>query len=107
MKFCRIEDKTKVLLAARAMKPPNFFVNESLTPQRQTISYVLRKAKREFPSIIAGQKTIDGKSIVYVKPPNPSARSVKMQINSRSKLEDFCTRTLDKPLSHFLTEWRH
>ena len=92
------------------MKPSKFFVNEFLTPARQTISYVLRKAKKEFPHVISGSTSFDGKVFVWVKPPNPDApraRDLRVEVSSHSKLMDFCTKTLEKPLSHFIQEWTH
>ena len=109
-KFCRRNLKTDILNACRKTKPSNFFVNEFLTPQRQTIAYVLRRCKREFPNIVSGSSTFEGKVFVWVKPPNPSARGAKdlrMPINSYSRLVEFCEKTLQQPLSHFIAEWKH
>ena len=110
VKLCRRETKIDVLKAVRAKKPNGFFVNECLTPAQQTISYVLRMAKREFPQIISGSTTNDGRNFVWVKPPNPhaaGAKDLRLRITTRPKLEEFCTRTLGKPLNHFIKEWTH
>ena len=64
VKFCRRDIKNDLVTASRRSKPDQFFVNECLTPQRQTISYVLRRAKQEFPNIVSGSSSFDGK--VYV-----------------------------------------
>ena len=110
VKFCRRNLKSDVLKSSRTTKAPNFFVNECLTPARQTISYVLRKAKREFGNIISGSTSLEGKVYVWVKPPNPTARGAtdtKLPINSHAQLLDFCEKTLQKPLSYFIDAWTH
>ena len=45
-----------MLAAARRVKPDGLFLNESLTPQRQSISFALRNAKRQHPDIVSGCK---------------------------------------------------
>ena len=105
-KFCQRSTKNDILSAARKLRRPQFFANESLTPPRQTIAYVLREAKKEFPNIISGCSTRDGHVCVWMKPPNPDARAVRHNINNKKHLEDFCRGTLKKPLSYF-TEWTH
>ena len=110
VKFCRRNMKSDLVSASRRMKAPDFYINESLTPLRQTISFVLRKAKREFPQLISGTATIEGKIYVWLHPPNPNApnaRPVRQQVSTHDRLEDFCTRTLQKPLSHFIENWSH
>ena len=105
-KFCQRNVKTDVLMAARKLRSPQIFVNESLTPPRQTIFYVLRKAKKEFPGLISGCSTRDGRVYAWLKPPREDARPIRRPINNRKDLEDFCQRTLNKELSHF-TNWTH
>ena len=109
VKFSRRSWKNDTLQAARRMKASNFFVNEFLTPTQKTISYVLRKAKREFPNLISGSTTINGKNHVWVKPPRPgpNARDTKQQIFTRQRLEEFCSRVVNQPLSHFIELWPH
>ena len=110
VKFCRRNTKSDLVTTSRRMKAPDFFINESLTPLRQTISFVLRKAKREFPRIISGTSTIEGKNYVWIHPPNPNApnaRALRQLISTHDRLEEFCNRTLEKPLTHFLETWSH
>ena len=99
--------KTDILSRARRAKMDGFYANEHLTPLQHTISYVLRKAKREFPAIVSGTTTYDGKNFVWVKPARPGARDSKVHVANRKKLEEFCSRALSKPLSHFIKEWKH
>ena len=110
VKFCRRNTKMELLAAARTIKSPNLYVNESLTPLRQTIAFVLRKAGREFPDIISGSTTLDGRNYVWVKPANPTApgaKSLRLTISNHDRLLELCNKTLGKPLTHFLSEWTH
>ena len=110
VKFCRRNTKNDVVLAARKTKAPNFFINESLTPLRQSIAFVLRKARREFPNIISGASTIDGRNYVWLHPPSPAAENAKSSrhlIATHDRLVEFCEKTLDKPISHFISKWTH
>ena len=95
--------------AARTVKPDRLYINESLTPLRRTIHYVLRKARKKFPAKISGVITADGKVIVYVKPARPNLRNTrdtKFSLNTREKLEKFCNEILSTPLATlFDGEW--
>ena len=110
VKFCRRSTKTDLMASARKKKPANFFVNECLTPTQRAIGYVLRKAKREFPNIVSGSTTFDGKHFVWVKSPNPDARGArdsKQPISSYERLKTFCNQVLGKPVDHFTDTWPH
>ena len=110
VKFCRRNTKNDVVVAARKGKSPNFFINESLTPLRQSIAFVLRKARREFPTIISGASTIDGKNYVWLHPPSPAnvnAKCTRHLIATHDRLVDLCEKTLGKPLNHFISNWSH
>ena len=100
-KLCRRDLKTDILKAAKTVKPENLYINESLTPVRRTIHYVLRKARKKYPEKITGISTLDGKVIVYVKPnrANRNSRDIKFIINSRAKLDKFCNDILSTPLT--------
>ena len=109
IKLCKRSVKKDILTAARTMKVNNLYIQESLTPQRRTIAFVLRKAKRSFPLIISGTGSQDGSVIVWVKPPNPNAPGAKnsrVVINNVAKLQDFCTRTLGKAISEIVPDIR-
>ena len=109
-KFCRRDMKMEILTRARKKKPEKIFINECLTPTQQTISYVLRKAKKDFPALVSGSTTFDGKNYVWLKPPNPTARGahdVRIQVSTHRRLIEFCTQTLKKPLSEYISEWKH
>ena len=101
-KFCRRNTKKDLLAAARRVKPNNLYINESLTAQRQTICFALRKAKKDYPNKISGVSTVDGRVFVWVKPPNAQDRAPRFQVNSFLALEDFCQRTLGVAKDRFL-----
>ena len=110
VKLCRRDLKSDIMGAAKAMKPSNFFVNESLTPQSQTISFVLRKARKDFPNLVSGSSTQDGVNYVWLKPTNAQAsgaRNVRHKISTHTSLVSFCSQTLKKPLSHYVPVWKH
>ena len=110
VKFCRRSVRKDILEAARKKKVEGFFINEALTPVRQTIAYVLRQAKRKFPDIVSGSTTQDGKNYVWIHPPNrnaPGAKSTKLAVHTHSRLEKFCVDTLGKPLTDFIQKWDH
>ncbi len=53
---------------------------------------------------------MDGRVFVWTKPPNPEekdAQNMKVGINTRHRLMEFCTETLKVPLSTFLDTWPH
>ena len=105
VKFCRRDTKSEVLRAARRVKPSDIYLNESLTPQRQIILSGLRKAKRDLPNIVSGATSIEGSVYAWVKPPNPNAqgaRDLKVKINTMTKFEDFCSKTLRTPASQLM-----
>ena len=110
VKFCRRDTKENIMKSCRTVKPTNLYVNEFLTPIRQTIAYVLRRAKKECPEVISGSTTFEGKNIVWIKParPNtPGAKNFKMVINTKERLDELCTKTLNKPLDFFIKKWDH
>lgn len=107
VKFCRRETKQDIVESRRAVRPTKLYINESLTPLRNTIMYVLRRAKRQYPEKISGCTSIDGKVYVWTRPPDPNARNQRTPINNHAKLVSFCSSFLECPLSNFISEWPH
>jgi hypothetical protein len=108
VKLCRRDLKGDLLSACRQLKPDNLYINESLTPNRSTILYALRKAKRQFPDKVSGTGTMNGRVCVWVKPPNPETplpRNSRMFVNTRLTLESFCTDILGVPSSTLIENW--
>ena len=110
VKLCRRDTKRELLSNQRRVKPAGFFINENLTPMRNTIMYALRKM-RHFPdSRVKGCSSHDGKVYAWVKTsPNagPSVKDTRIPVNSREKLEEISESFTDKPLSHFVETWKH
>lgn len=106
IKLNKHEKKEDLIQACRTVKPPQFFMNENLTPQRANILYVLRKAKKIFPEKVDGSGSHNGRVYVWIKAPNPTARKIKHFIGSKSKLEEFCTKTLGESASNIVNNTR-
>lgn len=107
VQLARGDLKGDILSACRDIKP-NFYVNESLTPVRSTILYVLRKVKKKHPGIVDGCNSIDGRIFAWVKPSDSSSqRNKKVLVNSHLQLTKFCDDILKDPLQSFLDVWPH
>ena len=102
VRFTRRTTKYNLLSLARKQKPKDLYVNENLTAPRQTITRVLRKAKRDYPNKISGYTTVDGSINVWVKPPNPDAPNSKVTINTLARLENFCLKEFGLPATSFI-----
>ena len=105
VKFCRRNLKVDLFAAARRVKPVNLFVNECLTAQRQSIFFALRKARKEFPNIVSGCSTIDGRVFAWLKSHDPqgtNSRDVRVLVNNLIKLDEFCQKNLKVPMTRFL-----
>ena len=106
-KLAEYEEKVDILAACKTVKPSGLFVNESVIPKRSNILYCLRQAKKKFPNKVAACRTMDMKVFVWVKPPNPNApgaRNSRMQINTPTKLNEFCINVLKTPLSSIVRD---
>lgn len=109
VKLCRKDLKHDILLACRDVKP-NMYVNENLTPARNTIMYVLRQIRRKHSDLISGCFSQDGRVFVWVKPSQDAStgsRNVRVAVNSHSGLDQFCLQYVGKPLATFLDKWPH
>ena len=109
-KFCNHHDKKDVISATKPVKPVHLYFSENLTPQRPTLAYALRKARKEFPTVVAGKCTQNDANYVWLKPTNgraPGARNTKHKVSSYTVLSAFCNKTQKKPVSHFVTERKH
>ena len=105
-KFCRRDAKTDIVSCARRAKPTGLFINESLIPQRQTVYYALRQAKRKLPNKVSGCTTIDGSVFVWIKPPAAGARDVRVKINTIAKLEDLCEKEFSCSMADLIPDRR-
>ena len=97
VKFSSTDIKKDLFQSSKTNRPEGLYVRESLTPTRNSIFYVLRKAKREFPTLVKGCSSIDGRIYAWIPPPNPQARGAKdirMPVNTFKKLDIFCQQVL-------------
>ena len=104
-RFCERHVKYQVYTAARKKKVVGLYVNEHLTKTRKSVHYALRKISKSHKKLVTGTTTHNGRIFVYTKPsPNApeNSLSIKTEINTIEKLEDFCLNFLKEPLCTFL-----
>ena len=102
--FVDLEKKKDVLISCKTSKVDGIFVREDLTSTRNTIMYILRRAKRDFPEKISGCTSRNGNVYVYLKGNSQNSsnnRSQGIRVNTFARLDKFCTETLARPLSDF------
>ena len=100
-----IDRKKEIIISCKRAKINGVYVREDLTSSRRSIMTVLRRAKRDFPSIIAGCSSIDGKVIAWLKPANTQnadSRNTKVYVNTFAKLEQFCVDIINVQPSRYL-----
>ena len=108
VKLCRREIKHDTLKACRTVQPNNLYVNESLTPTRNTAMFGLRQARRKFPDKVAGVGSQDGKVYVLLKPPNPQApqaRNTRIYVNTKRRFSDLCSDVFKCHHSTLVKDW--
>ena len=115
VKMANLDSKRNLLITGKKMKN-EVYINDVLTPRRNTIFYVLRKVKKLHPDVVTGCTTFDGKVYAFVKrssnhalaaDPALANRDTRIPINSRTNLENFCQEFLDKNVCDFLDTWPH
>ena len=108
VKLCRRDVKRDLMIACKTTKPPNLFVNESLTRTRSTVLFGLRQARKKHPNIIDGCGSSDGKVFVWIKPPKPDAplaKNTKIMVNTKERFVNLCEKTLKCNSSVFVNDW--
>ena len=103
-RFVRRNLKYQVLKAARAKKPANMYVSESLTPTRQMIVRAIHKMKKEHPRTVTKYYTNNGSITVQVKAPNAGCDDPahRVTIDTMAALEEFSRKTFQKSTAAFL-----
>ena len=86
-KLCRRDVKSNILKACRTKKPP-FYLNESLSPIRGSIMYVLRKARFDYPTKFGRCFSEDGNVRVMMPEHDGSTVFRKITVNTRGELEE-------------------
>ena len=105
-KLCRRDLKRDILDACRQQKP-NYYINESPTPSRNAILYVLRKAKQQNPEVIGNARSYDGNIHLWQPSADPSSNSRfnKIIINTKCKLEEILRDKLNCGSDKFINRW--
>ena len=107
VKLCRRETKHDLLRACKSVKPPNLFINDSLTPIRNSILYGLRQAKKKHPSRISGCGSIDGRIFAWVRPASRDSgnKDFRIFINTKLKFDMMCKDILNCESSDLVDKW--
>ena len=110
-KLCRRDMKYEILSACRQQRP-NFFVNESLTSTRNRVLYILRRAKKKYPSKIKSLRSFEGSVTVYLSPVNrptsenlPLSQLRRLTINTRKQLVGMLEKELQSTLEDLGLKW--
>ena len=112
VKLVRRNLKLQLIKASRAQNkdvPDKIFVNESLTPQRNTVLQTLIKLKKEH-KVVKGVTSMQGDVYAYMEHPAVAGgdsaggrhRDTRHRINTVAQLKKFCDEHLKNPLEHFI-----
>lgn len=105
VKLSRPDLKKKIFSERKEKRINDLYINESLTPTRQKIMYVLRKLKKDPSTKISGCNSIDGKVYAWIETDNhhqTTGTAYRTSVNSLQSLDDLCKKYTNKPLSDFL-----
>ena len=99
-KLCRRDLKYDILNACRQHRP-KFYINESLTPNRNKILLILRRARKKHPTKIKSIRSYDGSISVYLSPIGrqtpadlPLSQLRRITVNTRRELDVLLEREL-------------
>ena len=109
LKLCRRDLKGDILNACRQIKPKDIYINESLTPTRNKIMYILRSAKKKRHPRLAGCSSFGGRVFAWVKPApgeQQDQRPKKVPVNTRAELEAFCEDILQELEADYIQSWQ-
>ena len=108
-KLCRRDAKGKIMAACKEKKPNKFFVNESLTPTRNTIMYVLRQAKKKHPNIFGNCRSQEGSVCVWLPTigfeGHGNRQYRKSTVNSRRTLDELLSKLISETSGSFVDDW--
>ena len=102
VKLCSDSCKKDLILACKSNKPTNLYINDSLTPLRSEILYILRRAKKRVPNKISTCGSVGGRVYVWTKAPVSTNKDSRTYINSKQHLSDFCSKNLNMSLDELL-----
>ena len=107
-KLCNRYVKQHIFKSCNVVKPDNFYINESLTPLRNTILYVMWQTKKKHPSVINMQlQFIRRQCGVWLHAASASAKtkSRKIIINVKKELDLFLLQELNVKTTAFIDTW--
>lgn len=102
-KLCRRDLKRDIVSACKGSKLDVYF-NDSLTPTRSTIMFVLRKARREFPNNFGNCRSTDGNVSVWL-PTDQAGKYRRVGVNSRRALDELLDREVSRTSSNYVDNW--
>ena len=105
VKLCRRENKQKIFQACRIKKPQNLFFSESVSRTRSTILYVLRKARKDYPSKFGLCKAEDGNVRVFLPSPGDPSRTIKQTVNTKKALDILLRTRINADSNKFEPRW--
>ena len=101
VRLCRKELIGTIFSHCKQKEPP-FYVNESLTPLRGKICYILRRIKKQLPSKLLKVRTFKGVPRAFHKPRgntrSTATKEVFSEISTILQLEDFVKNVLETTL---------
>ena len=109
IKLCRRDMKKDILAACRQLRPP-FYVNESLTPTRSQVMFVLRKARGDHSDKFRTPRSYDGNVNAYVpmpgaKPQDQLTRARRVVVNSRRALDELLLEHIGCTSEKYVKDW--
>ena len=112
-KLCQRDVVPEIYSACKQLKPP-FFINDSLTPTRSKIAYILRQLKKKYPNVIKGCRSYNGEPKVMIPsresvpssaPSGSRPKVLQISITSRFELENFVREHLETTLTEAAIPW--
>ena len=111
-KLCRRNTKREIIQACKTSKP-NFYVNEHLTPTRNTVMFALRKARQINPSKIGVARAHEGNVTVLIPSAGSSSSSNndnagtsrRITCNTRTALDEILMQQLNITSDKFVKKW--
>ena len=107
VKLCNRDVKQNILRSCKVVKPEKFYINENLTPLRNTILYVMRQAKKKHPSVINSCNSSDSSVVAWLHAASASAKTkyLKIIINTKKELDLFLQQELNAKATAFIDTW--
>ena len=105
-KLCNSDVKQNILKSCKVVKPNKFYVNESLTPLRNSILYVIRQAEKKHPSLVNSCNSSDGSVVAWLHAASASAKTKYRKImNNTKELDLFLKQELNAIATAFIDTW--